>query len=163
MLRFAWLADLVRCCTSTSLVRSLRTSRFQNSFLMVSRRKMCGLLRLLLQTLVFRVDDTHETGWCYHVTNRTVENENARPNTCSGLLRRLGAGVAGIAAASSGLLAPSAAEAVASPAVQRRPPSKRKRAFLCDETVSYLQNPSKQSEVWLVGTAHISNSSAQVR
>lgn len=51
----------------------------------------------------------------------------------------------------------------AATATARRPGNKRSPAFLCDDAVSYLYNPTKKSEIWIVGTAHISNSSATVR
>lgn len=78
------------------------------------------------------------------------------------LVRVVGGALASLATASAiGSSVPSPASAVGS-SIARRPASKRAPPFLCDDAVSYLQNPTKQSEVWIVGTAHISNSSAQV-
>ncbi|CBJ28478.1 conserved unknown protein [Ectocarpus siliculosus] len=80
------------------------------------------------------------------------------------LLRTIGGALASLASASALTASPqqaaAAAAAAAGTAVGRRPGAKRSPTFLCDDAVSYLYNPTKQSEVWLVGTAHISNSSA---
>lgn len=73
----------------------------------------------------------------------------------------VGGTIASVLAASTATSRPEPASALGT-AVARRPASKRSPVFLCNDAVSYLQNPSKQSEVWLVGTAHISNSSAEV-
>ncbi|CAM9355535.1 unnamed protein product [Ectocarpus sp. 8 AP-2014] len=76
------------------------------------------------------------------------------------LLRTIGGTLASLASASALTASPQQAAAAAGTAVGRRPGAKRSPTFLCDDAVSYLYNPTKQSEVWLVGTAHISNSSA---
>ncbi|CAM9407914.1 unnamed protein product [Ectocarpus sp. 4 AP-2014] len=76
------------------------------------------------------------------------------------LLRTIGGALASLASASALTASPQQAAAAAGTAVGRRPGAKRSPTFLCDDAVSYLYNPTKQSEVWLVGTAHISNSSA---
>lgn len=51
----------------------------------------------------------------------------------------------------------------ATTALERRTAANRSPAFLCDDAVAYLENPTLKSQIWIVGTAHISNSSAQVR
>ncbi|CAM9364573.1 unnamed protein product [Ectocarpus sp. 12 AP-2014] len=78
------------------------------------------------------------------------------------LLRTIGGALASLASASALTASPqqAAAAAAAGTSVGRRTGAKRSPTFLCDDAVSYLYNPTKQSEVWLVGTAHISNSSA---
>ncbi|CAM9490292.1 unnamed protein product [Ascophyllum nodosum] len=80
------------------------------------------------------------------------------------LIRAVGAALASATASSATLDFPREdnASAAASPSVPRRPSSKRSPKPLCDDAVSYLRNPTKQSEVWIVGTAHISNSSAEL-
>ncbi|CAM9537974.1 unnamed protein product, partial [Hapterophycus canaliculatus] len=71
------------------------------------------------------------------------------------LIRTVGGALASIAVLGRPPEASAAGMAVAS-----RPAKKRSPAFLCDGAVSYLYNPTIKSEIWLVGTAHISNSSA---
>lgn len=50
----------------------------------------------------------------------------------------------------------------ATTALERRTAANRSPAFLCDDAVAYLENPTLKSQIWIVGTAHISNSSAQL-
>lgn len=80
----------------------------------------------------------------------------------------VGASLATLATATAATAAtPPATAASATPtastAVERRTAANRSPAFLCDDAVAYLENPTLKSQIWIVGTAHISNSSAQVR
>eukprot|EP00903_Cladosiphon_okamuranus_P013442 g12520.t1 len=80
------------------------------------------------------------------------------------LLRAVGGAIASLGVAATLTGSPDQASAAAATAsasgVARRPGNKRSPVFLCDDAVSYLYNPTKNSEIWIVGTAHISNSSA---
>ncbi|CAM9196609.1 unnamed protein product [Scytosiphon promiscuus] len=90
-----------------------------------------------------------------HKHPRVSMELEASPLDRRALIRTVGGALASIAV----LGRPPEASA-AGTAVARRPTKKRSPAFLCDDAVSYLYNPTKKSEIWLVGTAHISNSSA---
>ena len=74
-------------------------------------------------------------------------------------LRDVVGGVAGFAA-SSWILGTSAANAQAttSPSTVVAPAA----ASLCDDAISHLRDPATGKEIYLIGTAHISNVSAQV-
>lgn len=71
------------------------------------------------------------------------------------------AGGAGIAAAGSWALA---AGAAATTAAGAKPATTADGgAALCDDAISHLRDPKTGKEIYLIGTAHISNASAQVR
>lgn len=66
------------------------------------------------------------------------------------------AACAGLVAAGSWVVAAGAA------APTTAPPAPGKEAFLCDDAVSHLRDRVSGKEIYLIGTAHISNASAQV-
>eukprot|EP00752_Nemacystus_decipiens_P002178 g2073.t1 len=76
------------------------------------------------------------------------------------LFRAVGGAIASLGVAATFAASPEQASAAATAVAARRTGSKRSPAFLCDDAVAYLYNPTKKSEIWIVGTAHISNSSA---
>lgn len=76
-------------------------------------------------------------------------------------IRLLGIGIASWAAATqSGTSSSTSVHAEAAIANKNEPAGQSKA--LCDDAVSHLRNSATQSDIWLVGTAHISDSSAQV-
>ncbi|CAN0251340.1 unnamed protein product [Pylaiella littoralis] len=94
------------------------------------------------------------------LTSRRQSMElDSAPLDRGGLIRAVGGVLGTLGTASTLTTSPERASAIGT-AVARRTAQKRSPAFLCDDAVSYLYNPVIKSEVWLVGTAHISNSSA---
>ena len=70
-------------------------------------------------------------------------------------------GMAGLAA-SSWIVATGASSVQAAPAVATPPAPTVQQASLCDDAISHLRDPATGKEIYLIGTAHISNASAQV-
>lgn len=93
--------------------------------------------------------------------NKTHKHTPHPPQPNSDVL----AAAAGVAAGSSWVLAAGAAATTTATAGSSKPAMAAAAggdAYLCDDAISHLKDPKTGKEIYLIGTAHISNASAQV-